>query len=105
MKDGGHDGLGVEVQRRQDACDRNGMGDIGIAGAPGLPLMRGLSEFDRLPDVLDILVFQVGGNLIEERFGVVETWEDEPGEFPQEVLDLIGKDPEIAEEFDVEEPG
>ena len=37
-----------------------------------------------------------------ERFGVVETWEDEPGDFPAELLELIGKDPEIAEEFEVE---
>jgi hypothetical protein len=37
-----------------------------------------------------------------ERFGVVETWDETPGEFPQEIVDLIGKDPEIAEEFDVE---
>jgi hypothetical protein len=37
-----------------------------------------------------------------ERFGVIETWDDEPGEFPQEIRDLIGKDPEIGEIFDVE---
>jgi hypothetical protein len=37
-----------------------------------------------------------------ERFGVVETWDGEPGEFPTAIRDLIGKDPEIAEEFDVE---
>jgi hypothetical protein len=37
-----------------------------------------------------------------ERFGVVETWDAEPDEFPKEILDLIGKDPEIAEQFDVE---
>ena len=37
-----------------------------------------------------------------ERFGVIETWEDEPGDFPAELLELIGKDPEIAEEFEVE---
>jgi hypothetical protein len=37
-----------------------------------------------------------------ERFGVVETWDDKAGEFPVEIRDLIGKDPEIAEEFDVE---
>jgi hypothetical protein len=37
-----------------------------------------------------------------ERFGLVETWEDEPGEFPREIRDLIGKEPEIAEQFDVE---
>jgi hypothetical protein len=37
-----------------------------------------------------------------ERFGVVETWDDEPGEFPREIVDLIGNEPEIAEEFDVE---
>ena len=37
-----------------------------------------------------------------ERFGVIERWDREPGEFPQEIRDLIGKDPEIAEEFDVE---
>jgi hypothetical protein len=37
-----------------------------------------------------------------ERFGAVETWDDEPGEFPQEIIDLIGKEPEIAEEFEVE---
>jgi hypothetical protein len=37
-----------------------------------------------------------------ERFGVVELWDGEPGEFPVEIRDLIGKDPEIAEEFDVE---
>jgi hypothetical protein len=41
-------------------------------------------------------------NETTERFGVVELWNDEPGEFPVEVRDLIGKDPEIAEEFDVE---
>jgi len=37
-----------------------------------------------------------------ERFGVIETWDDAPGDFPDEIRDLIGKDPEIAEEFDVE---
>ena len=37
-----------------------------------------------------------------ERFGVIETWDDEPGDFPQEIVDLIGKEPEIAEGFDVE---
>jgi len=37
-----------------------------------------------------------------ERFGVVETWDDEPGGFPAEIRDLIGKGPEIAEQFDVE---
>jgi hypothetical protein len=37
-----------------------------------------------------------------DRFGVVETWDDEPGEFPHEIVDLIGRDPEIAELFDVE---
>ena len=37
-----------------------------------------------------------------ERFGVVETWDGDPGEFPREIVDLIGKEPEIAEEFDVE---
>ena len=37
-----------------------------------------------------------------ERFGVVETWDGEPGEFPVEIRDLIGKDPEIAELFEVE---
>jgi hypothetical protein len=37
-----------------------------------------------------------------ERFGVVELWDDEPGEFPREIVELIGKDPEIAEDFDVE---
>jgi hypothetical protein len=38
-----------------------------------------------------------------ERFGVVEILDDEPGVFPVEIRDLIGKDPEIAEEFDVVE--
>jgi hypothetical protein len=38
-----------------------------------------------------------------DRFGVVETWDDAAGEFPQEIRDLIGKDPDIAEEFDVED--
>ncbi len=37
-----------------------------------------------------------------ERFGGVETWPGEPGEFPQDIVELIGKDPELAEEFDVE---
>jgi hypothetical protein len=37
-----------------------------------------------------------------ERFGVIETWDGRPGEFPAEIRDLIGKDPEVAEEFDVE---
>jgi hypothetical protein len=37
-----------------------------------------------------------------ERFGVVELWDDQPGEFPVEIRNLIGKDPEIAEVFDVE---
>ncbi len=37
-----------------------------------------------------------------ERFGVIETWDRAVGEFPREILDLIGKEPEIAEEFDVE---
>jgi hypothetical protein len=38
-----------------------------------------------------------------ERFGVIERWDDEPGDFPRELLDLIGKEPDIAEQFDVEE--
>ena len=29
-------------------------------------------------------------------------WDGEPGDFPHEIVALIGKDPEIAEEFDVE---
>jgi hypothetical protein len=37
-----------------------------------------------------------------ERFGAVETWDGEPGEFPRELVDLIGKEPELAEEFNVE---
>ena len=37
-----------------------------------------------------------------QRFGVVETWEGEPEEFPRVIVDLIGKEPEIAEDFDVE---
>jgi hypothetical protein len=37
-----------------------------------------------------------------DRFGAVETWDEAPGEFPEEIRDLIGRDPEIAEEFDVE---
>jgi hypothetical protein len=37
-----------------------------------------------------------------ERFGVIERWDGEPDSFPADLRDLIGKDPEIAEEFDVE---
>ena len=37
-----------------------------------------------------------------ERFGVIETWDGEPAEFPRDLLDLIGREPEIAEQFDVE---
>jgi hypothetical protein len=37
-----------------------------------------------------------------ERFGVVETWRDTPGDFPDPIRELIGKEPDIAEEFDVE---
>jgi hypothetical protein len=37
-----------------------------------------------------------------ERFGVVEIWDEEPGEFPLEIVELIGKEPEIAEEFNAE---
>jgi hypothetical protein len=37
-----------------------------------------------------------------QRFGAVETWDGEPEEFPREIVDLIGKEPEIAEDFDVE---
>jgi len=37
-----------------------------------------------------------------ERFGVIETWEGAAGDFPEEIRELIGKDPEIAEEFEVE---
>ena len=37
-----------------------------------------------------------------ERFGVVETWEDAAGDFPDEIRELIGKEPDIAEEFEVE---
>lgn len=37
-----------------------------------------------------------------ERFGVIETWDREPDDFPDDIRSLIGKDPEIAEEFDVE---
>jgi len=37
-----------------------------------------------------------------ERFGVIEIWEEAAGEFPEEIRELIGNDPELAEEFDVE---
>jgi hypothetical protein len=37
-----------------------------------------------------------------ERFGVVETWDGPPDDFPDEIRELIGKEPDIAEEFDVE---
>ena len=39
---------------------------------------------------------------VGERFGVIERWDGEPEEFPQEIRDLIGKDPDIGEQFDVE---
>ena len=42
-----------------------------------------------------------------ERFGVVELWESAEAaehEVPRRVRELIGKDPEIGETFDVEEP-
>jgi hypothetical protein len=38
-----------------------------------------------------------------ERFGVVEIWDGHPDELPHELLDLIGKEPDVAEEFDVEQ--
>jgi microcystin degradation protein MlrC len=34
---------------------------------------------------------------------VIETWDDAAGDFPEVIRELIGKDPEIAEEFDVED--
>jgi hypothetical protein len=37
-----------------------------------------------------------------ERFGVIETWDGEAPEFPSDLLDLIGKQPEVADQFDVE---
>jgi hypothetical protein len=37
-----------------------------------------------------------------ERFGVIETWDGDPEDFPRELIELIGKEPELAEEFDVE---
>jgi hypothetical protein len=37
-----------------------------------------------------------------ERFGVIEYRDDAPEDFPQELLDLIGTDPVLYEEFDVE---
>jgi hypothetical protein len=37
-----------------------------------------------------------------DRFGVIERWDGEPEPFPADLRDLIGKDPEIAEKFDVE---
>ena len=39
---------------------------------------------------------------VSERFGVIERWDGEPEDFPQEIRDLIGKDPDIGEQFDVE---
>jgi hypothetical protein len=33
---------------------------------------------------------------------VIELCDGEARDFPEELLDLIGKDPEIAEQFDVE---
>jgi len=43
-------------------------------------------------------------NELTERFGVIETWDDAAGSnFPEVIRELIGKDPEIAEEFDVED--
>ncbi len=41
-------------------------------------------------------------NEATERFGAVEVWEGKPGEFPEELLELIGTEPELVEEFDVE---
>jgi hypothetical protein len=42
-----------------------------------------------------------------ERFGAIELWESPDAaeqELPARVRELIGKDPEIGETFDVEEP-
>ena len=33
---------------------------------------------------------------------MIETWDGEPGKLLAEIRELIGKDPEIAEQFDVE---
>jgi hypothetical protein len=40
---------------------------------------------------------------LTERFGVIETWDDATVDFPEVVRDLIGKDPEIAEQLNVED--
>ena len=37
-----------------------------------------------------------------DRFGAIETWDEAAGAFPAEIRELIGKEPDIAEEFDVE---
>jgi hypothetical protein len=35
-----------------------------------LAVVGGVAKFERLPDVLDILGLQVGGNLLQECFGI-----------------------------------
>ena len=43
-------------------------------------------------------------NEATDRFGVIETWDGEPGDFPLDLVALIGREPDIAEEFDAERP-
>ena len=66
----GGDGLRIEVQRGQDAGDRDGVGDVRIARLAQLALVCGATEGERSFDLRHILRLQVGGNLLEKNIGI-----------------------------------
>jgi hypothetical protein len=60
------DGLHVEMQRGEDASNRNRVGDIRVAGMASLAFVRDAAELDSGADVFDILRLKVGGNFLDK---------------------------------------
>ena len=55
VQDRRHDGVGVEMQVREDGCGGHRVGDVGLAGKALLALMRGSAELGRFADAGNLL--------------------------------------------------
>ena len=67
MQDRGNDGFDIHAKLGEDAGHRDRMGDVGLAAAPGLALVRQRTDLVGAPHARDLRLRQVAGKLVLQR--------------------------------------
>ena len=69
MQQRGGQGLGIEMPLREDLGDGDRVGDIGVAGLPELPFVRGFAELIRAFKLYYVLRLEIAGCVPEQKLG------------------------------------